>query len=59
MSDEKPHPGHERAPENADDARHGVPDGITAAWQQRFHNLVEHSLGLICTHDLTGVSAVY
>ena len=39
-------------------------DEITAAWQQakdafekserRYRNLVEHSLGLICTHDLAG-----
>jgi PAS domain S-box-containing protein len=39
-------------------------DEITAAWQQakeafeeserRYRNLVEHSLGLICTHDLEG-----
>jgi PAS domain S-box-containing protein len=40
-------------------------DEMTAAWQQakeafeeserRYRNLVEHSLGLICTHDLSGV----
>ena len=39
-------------------------EGITAAWQEasealrdserRFRELVEYSLGLICTHDLTG-----
>ena len=39
-------------------------DEMTAAWQQakqafeeserRYRNLVEHSLGLICTHDLDG-----
>ena len=39
-------------------------DEVTAAWQQakqafeeserRYRNLVEHSLGLICTHDLDG-----
>jgi PAS domain S-box-containing protein len=39
-------------------------EGITAAWQQasdalhdserRYRELVEYSLGLICTHDLTG-----
>ena len=39
-------------------------DELTAAWQQakdaldeserRYRNLVEHSLGLICTHDLDG-----
>ena len=39
-------------------------DEITAAWQQakdafeqserRYRNLVDHSLGLICTHDLDG-----
>src|SRR5215475_388407 len=39
-------------------------DEVTAAWQQakdafaqseqRYRDLVEHSLGLICTHDLTG-----
>jgi PAS domain S-box-containing protein len=40
-------------------------DGITAAWhrtadalhetERRYRELVEHSLGLICTHDLTGI----
>ncbi len=40
-------------------------DGITAAWhkstdalqdsQRRYRELVEYSLGLICTHDLTGI----
>jgi PAS domain S-box-containing protein len=44
--------------------RPGQLDEITAAWQQakdaleeserRYRNLVEHSLGLICTHDLQG-----
>src|SRR5829696_6025865 len=39
-------------------------EGITAAWQKtaealheterRYRELVEHSLGLMCTHDLTG-----
>lgn len=39
-------------------------DGITAAWhktadalhetERRYRELVEHSLGLICTHDLGG-----
>src|SRR5262247_3183623 len=39
-------------------------EGITAAWQEatdalrdserRYRELVEYSLGLICTHDLTG-----
>ena len=57
-------PRDERAPENAEDSQHGLLDEITAAWQQaqdafakserRYHDLVEHSLGLICTHDLTG-----
>ncbi len=42
----------------------GTLEGITAAWQQasdalrdserRYRELVEYSLGLICTHDLTG-----
>ena len=47
-------------------ADHGPPtlEGITAAWQEashalrdserRYRELVEYSLGLICTHDLTG-----
>ena len=64
MSDERPRPEEERASGNAEDSQHGVLDGIIAAWQQakdafanserRYHNLVEQSLGLICTHDLTG-----
>src|SRR5215813_12339682 len=39
-------------------------EGVTAAWQaasdalrdseRRYRELVEYSLGLICTHDLTG-----
>src|SRR5215831_839404 len=39
-------------------------EGVTAAWQEtndalreserRYRELVEYSLGLICTHDLTG-----
>jgi PAS domain S-box-containing protein len=53
-----------RAPTPAGDPQHGALDDITAAWQQakeafeqserRYRNLVEHSLGLICTHDLDG-----
>ena len=64
MSDERPGPEDESASGNAEDSQHGVLDGIIAAWQQakdafanserRYHNLVEQSLGLICTHDLTG-----
>ena len=40
-------------------------EGMAAAWQQttdalhdserRYRELVEYSLGLICTHDLTGI----
>ena len=54
----------ERAPADVDNPQRGALDEITAAWQQakdafeqserRYRNLVEHSLGLICTHDLGG-----
>ena len=64
MSDEHPRPRHKRSQGVTSDSQHDVLDGITAAWQQakdafasserRYRNLVEHSLGLICTHDLTG-----
>ena len=57
-----------RAPTDVDDPQHGALDDITAAWQQakdafeqserRYRNLVEHSLGLICTHDLRRSSAL-
>ncbi len=53
-----------RPPTHVGDPQHGALDDITAAWQQakdafeqserRYRNLVEHSLGLICTHDLDG-----
>jgi PAS domain S-box-containing protein len=53
-----------RASTHVGDPQHGALDDITAAWQQakdafeqserRYRNLVEHSLGLICTHDLDG-----
>ena len=53
-----------RAPTHSGDPQHGALDDITAAWHQakaafeqserRYRNLVEHSLGLICTHDLDG-----
>jgi PAS domain S-box-containing protein len=52
MSDEQPTQDDDHAP-RGDDSQHGVVDEITAAWQ-RYQDLVEHSLGLICTHDLTG-----
>ena len=64
MSDKHPRPRHKKSQDVTNDSRHDVLDGITAAWQQakdafanserRYRNLVEHSLGLICTHDLTG-----
>jgi len=54
----------ERAPTHVDDRQHAALEEITAAWQQaraafeqserRYRNLVEHSLGLICTHGLDG-----
>ncbi len=54
----------ESAPADVDNPQRGALDEITAAWQQakdafeqserRYRNLVEHSLGLICTHDLGG-----
>src|SRR5206468_12838617 len=53
--------------ESTDRARHSRPSAIadlTAAWhrttdalrdsERRYRELVEYSLGLICTHDLTG-----
>jgi len=46
------------------EAQHATLEGVTAAWQEtsdalreserRYRELVESSLGLICTHDLTG-----
>ena len=64
MSEKEPRRLDERAPTHVDDPQHGALDEITAAWQQardafaqserRYRNLVEHSLGLICTHDLDG-----
>ena len=54
----------ESASADVDNPQRGTLDEITAAWQQakdafeqserRYRNLVEHSLGLICTHDLGG-----
>ena len=65
MSKKDPRQLDERASTDVDDPRQGALDEITAAWQQareafeqserRYRNLVEHSLGLICTHDLDGV----
>src|SRR5262245_28208984 len=60
-------PGERPAVPNAsvagDDVR--TVEGITAAWQEtsdrlrdserRYRELVEYSLGLICTHDLNGI----
>jgi PAS domain S-box-containing protein len=64
MSDEQPVHHDERAPPTTGDSPHGVLDAMTVAWQQakaafakserRYRDLVEHSLGLICAHDLTG-----
>jgi PAS domain S-box-containing protein len=55
----------EHAPSHVGDPQRAAFDEITAAWQQardafeqserRYRNLVEHSLGLICTHDLDGM----
>jgi len=52
------------AEENKDRSGRATLESITAAWQmasdalrdseQRYRELVEYSLGLICTHDLTG-----
>ena len=54
----------EHASTHVDDRHHAALEEVTAAWQQardafeqserRYRNLVEHSLGLICTHDLDG-----
>jgi PAS domain S-box-containing protein len=62
MSDEQPLQHDERAPVLA--AQPAALDEITAAWRQatdafakserRYRDLVEHSLGLICAHDLAG-----
>jgi PAS domain S-box-containing protein len=62
MSDEQPLQHDEHAPAPA--AQPAALDEITAAWRQatdafakserRYRNLVEHSLGLICAHDLDG-----
>jgi PAS domain S-box-containing protein len=64
MSDQQPLQHDERAPPDAAHSRDQALDEITAAWQQakdafaqserRHRDLVEHSLGLICTHDLAG-----
>ena len=64
MSDQELRHTDGRAPTHVGDPQHGALDDITAAWQQakeafeqserRYRNLVEHSLGLICTHDLDG-----
>lgn len=64
MSEEQPRQGDGRAPPNTDDSEHGRLGEIQTAWQQakdafakserRYRDLVEHSLGLICTHDLAG-----
>ena len=64
MSDQELRHTDGRAPMHVGDPQHGALDDITAAWQQakeafeqserRYRNLVEHSLGLICTHDLDG-----
>jgi len=64
MSDEPLRQADARTSRTADRARHDSLDEIIAAWQQakdafatsekRYRDLVEHSLGLICTHDLAG-----
>ena len=61
MADEQPVQHDERVPAPAAPA---ALDEITAAWRQatdafakserRYRDLVEHSLGLICAHDLAG-----
>src|SRR5215467_9380611 len=55
-------PDQERAKSSAD--AQTTLEGVTAAWhetndalresERRYRELVEYSLGLICTHDLTG-----
>ena len=64
MPDDRPRHHDDDASPNAGDVPHGELHEITAAWQRaqtavadserRYQDLVEHSLGLICTHDLTG-----
>jgi PAS domain S-box-containing protein len=64
MSKEQPRQEGERAPGTVDDSEHVQLGEIHTAWQQakdafakserRYRDLVEHSLGLICTHDLDG-----
>jgi PAS domain S-box-containing protein len=64
MSDEQPLQHVEGVPPPAEGSRFGALDEITAAWrqatdafaksEQRYRHLVEHSLGLICAHDLSG-----
>jgi PAS domain S-box-containing protein len=64
MAEESPRDAGERLRAQLDAGRLGAVDDITAAWQKardafeeserRYRDLVEHSLGLICTHDLSG-----
>jgi PAS domain S-box-containing protein len=58
------HRGEQSGPEHRPARAPSTIDGIAAAWQvasdalhdseRRYRELVEYSLGLICTHDLTG-----
>jgi PAS domain S-box-containing protein len=63
MADED-RPRDDGAPARIDGSKHALVDEITTAWrraqdafvksERRYRDLVEQSLGLICTHDLTG-----
>ncbi len=64
MSEQQPLPGDERSLHQTDDSERVRLGELHTAWQQakdafakserRYRDLVEHSLGLICTHDLAG-----
>jgi PAS domain S-box-containing protein len=64
MANEHRRDDDERTPRTVEADRHGELDEIASAWQnardefakseRRYRDLVEFSLGLICTHDLDG-----
>ena len=64
MSEEQDRSDQKRAARTGQGSEAGLVGEITAAWheakdafaksERRYRDLVEHSLGLICTHDLTG-----